>query len=79
MQTTPATSLFDIYKTLKPEPLQTPEELAAFYRKAVNEVRGGDKMQRLELRLKRAYRDGIPFKACVMGHRGWASLQNCRV
>jgi hypothetical protein len=70
MQTTPATSLSEVYKTLKPEPLQTAAELAAFYQDAVNEVRGGDKMQRLELRLKRAYQDGIPFKACVMGHRG---------
>ena len=32
MQTTPATTLDDIYRTLRPEPLQIPEELAAFYR-----------------------------------------------
>lgn len=69
-QTTPAISLEDVYKTLRPDPLATPEELRAFYREEVNRVRGGDKMQRIRLRLNRAYRDGIPFKACVMGHRG---------
>ncbi|NJP09215.1 MAG: hypothetical protein HC866_06770 [Leptolyngbyaceae cyanobacterium RU_5_1] len=69
-QTTPATSLEDVYKTLQPEPLETPEELAAFYQAAINQVRGGDKIERIRLRLGRAYRDGIPFKACVMGHRG---------
>ncbi len=70
MQTTPATSLEDVYRTLQPTPLETPEELQAFYQPAINETRGGDKMQRLRLRLGRAARDGIPFKACVMGHRG---------
>ncbi len=69
-QITPAESLDAVYKTLSPEPLQTPEELAAFYRDQVNQVRGGDKMARLKLRLNRSYADGIPFKACVMGHRG---------
>lgn len=70
MQTTPATSLEAVYKTLRPEPLQTAEELAAFYRKEINDIRGGDKMKRIRLRLNRAANDGIPFKACVMGHRG---------
>lgn len=70
MQTTPATSLSDVYRTLQPTPLETPEELRAFYQPAINETRGGDKMQRLRLRLGRAARDGVPFKACVMGHRG---------
>lgn len=70
MQTTPATTLDDIYRTLRPAPLQTPEELAAFYRPEINELRGGDKMKKIRLRLNRAANDGIPFKACVMGHRG---------
>jgi hypothetical protein len=70
MQTTPATSLEDVYRTLQPSPLETPEELRAFYQPAINETRGGDKMQRLRLRLNRAAQDGVPFKACVMGHRG---------
>jgi len=70
LQTIPATCLEDVYKTLQPDPLKTPEELKAFYQARINEVRGGDKTQRLRLGLNRAYQDGIPFKACVMGHRG---------
>lgn len=70
MQTTPATTLNDVYKTLRPEPLETDKELHAFYRPEINELRGGDKMQRIRLRLDRSARDGIPFKACLMGHQG---------
>lgn len=70
LQTTPATSLEDVYKTLQQSPLETLTEIQAFYRPEMNAVRGGDKMERLRLRLIRSYRDGLPFKACVMGHRG---------
>ena len=70
LQITPAVSLEEVYKTLKPEPLDTPEQLKAFYREEINQVRGGNKMQRIQLRLNRAYNDRIPYKACVMGHRG---------
>lgn len=70
LQITRATELADVYRTLQPGPLITPEELKAFYFEGINAVRGGDKMQRLNLRLNRAYGDRIPFKACVMGHRG---------
>lgn len=70
LQTEPATRLADVYRTLQPGPLVTAEELKAFYAEEINQVRGGDKMQRLKLRLSRAYGDRIPFKACVMGHRG---------
>jgi len=70
LQTTRATELSEVYRTLQPGPLTTLEELQAFYFEGINAVRGGDKMQRLKLRLNRAYNDRIPFKACVMGHRG---------
>lgn len=70
LQTIPATQLAEVYRTLQPGPLTTAEELGAFYAEEINQVRGGDKMQRLKLRLVRAYGDRIPFKACVMGHRG---------
>jgi hypothetical protein len=70
LQMTPATQLSEIYRTLQPGPLKTLEELRIFYAEGINAVRGGDKMQRLKLRLNRAYHDRIPFKACVMGHRG---------
>ena len=69
-QTVPATSLEDVYKTLQPFPLQTPEELLAFYTPEINGVRGGDKMQRLQLGLNRAFDGSLFYKACVMGHRG---------
>lgn len=65
-----ATELSEVYRALRPEPLLTSEQLAAFYASEINDVRGGDKMQRLKLGLQRAHNDRIPFKACVMGHRG---------
>ena len=70
LQTTPATCLEEVYKTLRPYPLSKPEELKAFYRPEINETRGGDKMRRLKLRLMRAADDGVLFKACLMGHSG---------
>ncbi|MEM8502299.1 MAG: hypothetical protein AAF716_04000 [Cyanobacteria bacterium P01_D01_bin.1] len=65
-----ATELDRVYRVLRPEPLLTLEQLDAFYTEEINAVRGGDKMQRLKLGLRRAYDDRIHFKACVMGHRG---------
>ena len=41
MQTTPATALEDVYRTLQPTPLETRDELEAFYQHAINETRGG--------------------------------------
>lgn len=74
LQTTRATSLEDVYKTLRPVPLQTAEEIATFYKDALNETRGGDQMKRLRLGLSRAYGDVVPFKACLMGHPGVGKL-----
>jgi hypothetical protein len=70
LKTVRANRLEDVYRTLEPGPLLTPEELAAFYTAGINAVRGGDKMQRVKLRLERAHHDRRYFKACVMGHRG---------
>ena len=70
LQTTPATSLEDVDNTLQPTPLETSEQLKAFYRPEINAVRGGDKMQRLQIVLNQAYKKKLFFKACVMGHRG---------
>jgi len=56
--------------TLSPKPLATPEELKAFYREEMNETRGGDKIQRLKLGLKRALASNQQYKACLMGHPG---------
>ncbi|MBP0020288.1 MAG: hypothetical protein J7647_22385 [Cyanobacteria bacterium SBLK] len=70
MQTTRANSLEEIYLRLKPDPLTTQQELDAFYRKELNEVRGGDKIGRLKLDLERACKEGLFFKGCLMGHPG---------
>jgi hypothetical protein len=70
LQITPAQSLEEVYRTLQPSPLETPEQLKAFYKEEMNEVRGGDKMKRLEMGLNRAYKDRNYFKAFFMGHQG---------
>lgn len=70
MQTSQATSLDNVYKTLSPQPLQTQEELNVLYEERINQVRGGDKTSRLKLGLIRAYDTTVPYKACVMGHQG---------
>jgi hypothetical protein len=70
LQITPAQSLEEVYRTLQPGPLETPEEIEAFYKSEMNEVRGGDKMERLKLGLTRAHKNRTYFKACFMGHQG---------
>jgi hypothetical protein len=53
LQTTPATTLEEVYRTMQLTPLVSVEELRAFYRSELNETRGGDKMERLRRRLVR--------------------------
>jgi hypothetical protein len=65
----PATSLDDVYRTLSPEPLLTPEQVRAFYSDRLNTVRGDDKGARLALALNRAF-GGSYYKAFLMGHPG---------
>lgn len=69
MLTRKATSLEEVYQTLDPKPLETEAEFDAFYRFEVNEVRGGDKVQRLKLGLGRAH-GGAHYKALFTGHQG---------
>lgn len=69
MRTTQATTLDEVYETLTPEPLQTREELAAFYGEGLNKVRGSDKVAVMELGLKRAHGKNF-YKAFLMGHSG---------
>ena len=64
-----ATSLDNLYRTLRPDPLTKPEELRAYYRGQVNEVRGEDTVGFLSQKLQQSYR-ALPFKAFVMGHPG---------
>ena len=70
LQISRAASLEEIYSTMQVTPLVSVEELRAFYRPELNETRGGDKMERLQRRLLRAVKTGLPFKACIMGHPG---------
>lgn len=64
----PAMTLEEAYETLSPEPLMTEEELAAFYSAQLNEVRGGDRVERLTFRLRQV--SGSYCKAFLMGHSG---------
>ena len=70
MRITPATTLEEIHQTLLPEPLETVEEIDAFYKEELNHIRGDDKIQRLQLGLKRAFESRSFYKACLMGHQG---------
>jgi hypothetical protein len=65
----PATALDQLYLTLRPEPLEKPEEFRKFYRAEVNEVRGEDTVARLSSRLQQSF-GALPFRAFVMGHPG---------
>ena len=68
-QTTPATNLDDVFKTLSPLPLIDPVEFHAFYRGQVNDVRGGDKVGLMARKFHQSF-DGAFYKAFLMGHSG---------
>jgi hypothetical protein len=65
----PATTLEEVHKTLSPEPLMTPGEIAAFYRPELNEVRGGDQIGDMALSLEDSWGAGF-YKGFLMGHPG---------
>src|ERR1700679_1951919 len=65
----PATALDQLYLTLRPEPLEKPEEFRKFYRAEVNQVRGEDTVARLSGKLQESF-GALPFRAFVMGHPG---------
>ena len=69
IQLEPATRLDDVYKTVSPEPLMTPPEIAAFYRGRLNEVRGGDQVGDLAMGLDDSWGAGF-YKGFLMGHPG---------
>ncbi len=69
MQTRVATTLEDVYKTLSPKPLITPELLSAYYQESLNRARGGTKTERMARGLLRTH--GATFyKAVLGGHSG---------
>jgi hypothetical protein len=63
-----ATTLDEVYQTLSTEPLMTVEELNAFYREEINQVRGSNAVDRMALGL-RLHKGGF-YKAFLMGHSG---------
>jgi hypothetical protein len=69
-QTTPAQTLEEIGQTMSPSPLESEQEIKAFYRKEMNQVRGGRKIERMQLGLQTARRNKTFFKALFLGHSG---------
>ena len=69
MPLTKAERVEDIYKAFDPAPLSKPAEIADFYVREINDIRGSDKIKVLALGLKRQYKRGV-YKAFVMGHSG---------
>lgn len=65
----PASSLAGLAWTLMPEPLQTQEEIAAFYRSEVAEARGTQKVAMLEVALTQSIGIGT-FRCFLAGHPG---------
>ena len=76
LRTTPATTLAEMPKTLRPEALETAEELRAFYRDEIQEVRGVNRTGELKICLEDAHRDGLPLKAFLLGHPGVGKTLN---
>ncbi len=67
--TGPATTLDEVYTTLSPEPLMTPEDIETFYKGDLNVLRGKDLIRLLQLRLNRAH-GGHFYKGFICGHPG---------
>lgn len=68
LQTRPAQTLAEVYRTMATRPLAKPEELKAFYRD-MNSVRGGDKIAHIKRDLEREH-SITHFKGFFMGHSG---------
>lgn len=65
----PAKDLDEVYMTLLPEPLRTPEEFQHFYSQEMDEARGGDKVAPMIRGLKQAF--GVThYKIFFIGHPG---------
>ena len=66
LQTTPATTLAQIPRTLHPEALETPEELQAFDKTEIEKVRGIDRTGQMRICLEDA-RGAIAFQSFSTG------------
>lgn len=69
-QLVPAKNLQEISKTLRPDPLESQEELDAFYKKEIQQLRKVDSIGQIRLELEDALANQQNFKAFVMGHLG---------
>ncbi|MEM6645534.1 MAG: hypothetical protein AAF730_04700 [Bacteroidota bacterium] len=65
----PAQTLLEIYNNISNEPLMQPAELKAFYRPAVNAVRGLDQTARMHFKLLQSY-EGLRARSFLVGHSG---------
>ncbi len=68
LQLTPARTLDELYGTISPEPLVTPDEINAFYRNELNALRREDQVERLKRRLDHVG-DGF-FHGFLVGQNG---------
>lgn len=66
----PAATLAEIPLTLQPEALETKEELDAYYKEEIQELRGIDRMGQMRICLEDAHTNDLPFKAFLLGHPG---------
>jgi protein-tyrosine-phosphatase len=69
-QITLAQTLDEIGQTMDPSPLESEQEIKAFYREEMNKVRGGRRIERMQLGLQKARRNSTFFKALFLGHSG---------
>lgn len=64
-----AKTLNDIYKAFSLEPLKGGQQIHKFYAEELNDLRGGDKVERIWMNLRRHY-DASFYRAFLMGHQG---------
>ena len=69
-QLSPAKTLQEISRTLTPDPLESKEELKAFYKEEIQQLRQVDRMGEIRIGLEDALASGQKYKAFVMGHPG---------
>jgi hypothetical protein len=62
--------LAEISQTIQTDALETAEELRAFYKDEIQEVRGINRTEDLKICLRDAHRDNLSFKAFLLGHPG---------
>lgn len=70
LRTEKATTLAELALTLQAEALETPLELAAYYKDEIRKLRGVDRIGHMKIALSDAHANQLPFKAFLVGHPG---------